>query len=259
MHRSRSSASCALLVTVSLLLPQSGSDAAENIPLQVKSKIEQCYKESPFVWLSFDDSGKPEDVRSILDILDGKNVRAMFFITGNWATDYPGIMTRIKRNHVLGNHTFSHANLDQVSDRKARWQIRGGTMGNAQPRPLLRPPYEGGAYTVRLYRLARDLGYRLCTWTVDTGDYLGRPASDMIRGVKYGDKYTEPVAAGGVILMHLHGENTIKALPGIINAVRSKGLKFKPLVAPTRTPSPTPTPSPGESLGSTPASAPPTQ
>ena len=73
-------------------------------------------------------------------------------------------------------------------------------------------------------RSAAEPGERLSTWTVDPRDWAGAPAATIVRRVRRGDAITPPVRAGGVVLMHLNGDHTGAALPGVIAAVRARGL-----------------------------------
>jgi peptidoglycan/xylan/chitin deacetylase (PgdA/CDA1 family) len=89
---------------------------------------------------------------------------------------------------------------------------------------LLRPPFGAGAYTERLHDLAARAGLSLCTWTVDTRDWTGASAAHIVRSVAHGDAVTPPVRRGGVVIMHMNGEHTGAALPGVIHAIRARHL-----------------------------------
>jgi peptidoglycan-N-acetylglucosamine deacetylase len=69
----------------------------------------------------------------------------------------------------------------------------------------------------------------LCTWTVDTRDWTGSSAATIIRRVGHGDAITPSVKAGGVVIMHMNGEHTGHALPGVIHAIRARGLQLHAL------------------------------
>jgi peptidoglycan/xylan/chitin deacetylase (PgdA/CDA1 family) len=99
---------------------------------------------------------------------------------------------------------------------------------NGRPK-LLRPPYGAGAFDKRVHAAAAAKGQKVCYWTVDTRDWEGASAATIINRVRYGDASTPPAMGGGVVLMHLQGRNTGQALPGVISAVRAKGLKLEPL------------------------------
>ena len=212
-------------LAVSWCMPASAADVSSA----TRSSIRQCYNNSPYVWLSFDDGSTPARVSQILSILHAYNVKALFFPLANWAAKYPSTMARIYgEGQVVGNHTYSHPDLTKLTDAQVSSQIRRGVRGNVYPTSLLRPPYGSGAFTTRLYRLAAAQHYELCFWTVDTRDWDGSSAATIVRRVKTGDSTTPSARAGGVVLMHMQGPNTIAALPGIIKAIRAKGLRLPP-------------------------------
>jgi len=66
-------------------------------------------------------------------------------------------------------------------------------------------------------------------WTVDTRDWTGSSAATIVRRVAHGDAITPAVRAGGVIILHMNGEHTGRALPGVIHAVRARGLHLHAL------------------------------
>jgi peptidoglycan/xylan/chitin deacetylase (PgdA/CDA1 family) len=172
-----------------------------------QQRIEHCQTSSRQVWLTYDDGGSARQIDRILAVL-----------------------RRIARDgHLIGDHTHDHVDLAKAGDKKAAWQIEHGLTHTAGSVPLLRPPYGAGAYTARLHSLATSAGLQLCTWTVDTRDWTGASAKTIIRRVRRGDAVTPPVKAGGVVIMHMNGDHTGRALPGVIAAVRANGLHLHAL------------------------------
>ena len=118
------------------------------------------------------------------------------------------------------NHTYSHPNLTTLSNSGVSWQIRNGIASNR-----LRPPY--GAYDSRISSIAYNLGYRICTWTIDTRDWQkfngNYRSTSSIRYIVR----TSPWSAksSGVILGHLF-TNYPNAVGGIIDDLHAQGLLF---------------------------------
>src|SRR5260370_2741523 len=68
--------------------------------------------------LSFDDGPDPAATPKILDILKKKNAPATFFLIGSQAQKYSGLARRIyDEGHIIGNHTFTHPNISELSNR----------------------------------------------------------------------------------------------------------------------------------------------
>jgi peptidoglycan/xylan/chitin deacetylase (PgdA/CDA1 family) len=199
-------------------------------PGPTQQRIERCQSTGPQVWLTFDDGGSAQQIDRILAVLRREHVQAIFFPIGAWAESNRGLVRRIGRaGHLIGDHTQDHVDLAKVSDEKASSQIQRGETHTAGSVPLLRPPFGAGAYTARLNSIAGSAGLQLCTWTVDTRDWTGSSAKTIVRRVAHGDAITPRVRAGGVIIMHMNGEHTGRALPGVIRAVRAHGLHLHAL------------------------------
>ena len=183
------------------------------------------------VWITFDDAGTPQQVKSILKVLRERNVRAIFFPVGYFAQFNPKLMAKITRQgHYLGNHTYNHEDLSRLSNKRIRSEIERGAQGTTSPM-LLRPPYGAGASDPRVQSVASSMGYQMCFWTVDTRDWAGASAKQIVKRVRYGEAgVTPPVEKNGVILLHMQAPHTAEVLPGVIDAVLDRGLKLPQLV-----------------------------
>jgi peptidoglycan/xylan/chitin deacetylase (PgdA/CDA1 family) len=184
----------------------------------------RCGNTSGRVLLTFDDwaYGDPYRATGIGAYLQSRNIRAAFFLINKYAQSYPGIVSTLGRQgHWVLNHTYSHPDLTTLSDASVSWQIRHGISSNR-----LRPPY--GAYNSRVANIASSLGYRICTWSIDTRDWqkpdgVHYRSSSSIRSIVR----TSPrsAKASGVVLGHLFS-NYPSAISGIINDLHQQGLLF---------------------------------
>jgi peptidoglycan/xylan/chitin deacetylase (PgdA/CDA1 family) len=164
--------------------------------------------------LTFDDQGSKAQVEAILDILAENLVKAVFFPVGKWAEQNRELIDRMKaEGHLVGNHTYSHANLTKLSEQEVRWEIEHGA-----GRDLLRLPY--GASNAVVESVAADLGYSIYGWNVDSEDWKGVTAQEIVETV------IREVKPGSVIVLHLQGKNTAEALKHLIPLLRQMGYKF---------------------------------
>ncbi|KKI90645.1 hypothetical protein WQ54_21695 [Bacillus sp. SA1-12] len=177
--------------------------------------------------LTFDDG--PENIYTpqILDILRQKDVKATFFVVGKQAREYPEQLKQIyKEGHAIGNHTWDHPHLPDLSDQELKDTIQATSeeikkITGVKPN-LFRPPY--GEFEDRQIALLNKQGYRSIIWTADTKDWSGVSAEEIVSRVK---KEARP----GVIILqhnyHVSGEfETVKALPEIIDYLRAQGYEF---------------------------------
>ncbi|EGL82784.1 polysaccharide deacetylase [Caldalkalibacillus thermarum TA2.A1] len=181
------------------------------------------------VALTFDDGPDGHYTPQILDILKEKGVPATFFVMGRQVEYFPEMMKRIvNEGHALGNHTMTHPDLrgvmtsNVIGEVRATQQVIEKTVGR---RPdLFRPPY--GALTRSDRLILHEMGFRVVMWSVDTLDWRGMSAEDILSIVH------RDISPGGIILQHnllttpglLDG--TVEALPQIIDQLHAKGYKF---------------------------------
>ena len=173
-----------------------------------------AYKPGPQVLLTFDDYGSAEQVAYLLKLLDAEQVKAMFFLQGDWAQSQPQLVENIARaGHIIGNHTYSHADLLNLNNEQVIDEIRRGPGS-----PWFRPPR--GRYDDRVRQIAHSLGYKICYWTIDSDDWMGLDESYITQKVLSG------LHPGAVILFHLHANNSLQALPSLIRAIRARGFEL---------------------------------
>jgi peptidoglycan-N-acetylglucosamine deacetylase len=174
--------------------------------------------------LTFDDGPHSTYTPKVLDILRARKAKATFFQVGTNVAKHPWITRRAHdEGHRIGNHTSRHENLTRVSDTAIRDTLRHTNRRIADtgaPNPtLVRPPY--GATNSRVRAVIGDLGMKQVLWTVDPQDWRsGRPASTITKLV-FGDLHD-----GANILLHDgvgNSNNTVVALPGTIDGIRSRG------------------------------------
>jgi peptidoglycan/xylan/chitin deacetylase (PgdA/CDA1 family) len=184
----------------------------------------RCGNTSGRVLLTFDDwaYGDPYRATRVGSYLQSRNIRAAFFLINQYAANYPSIVSTLRQQgHWVLNHTYSHPDLTTLSSSDVSWQIRNGIASNR-----LRPPY--GAYDSRVSSIAGTLGYRICTWTIDTQDWQ-RPdgvhyrSTSSIRSIVRTSPWS--AKASGVVLGHLF-TNYPSAVGGIVDDLHAQGLLF---------------------------------
>lgn len=172
------------------------------------------------VALTFDD-GPSEYTERFLDVLREKEVRATFFEVGQEMPGRASAMRQIlAEGDEIGDHTMNHVEYpgyEQIAGAAERIEHYTGF------RPcLFRPP--GGAVNPGVVATAGSLGLKTVTWDVDPRDW-SLPGSSEI--------YSNIVAnarPGSIVLMHDGGgprEETLAALPRIIDALRGRGYGFE--------------------------------
>lgn len=179
--------------------------------------------EERVLYLTFDDGPTPEITERVLDTLDMYQAKATFFCLGRNIERHPRVYDEIlKRQHAVGNHTYSHLkgwktkNQEYYTDIELADQIIDSK--------LFRPPY-GQIKRSQIRHLKNK--YEITMWDVMSHDYEQRVSKE--RSLNAVLKYTKN---GSIIVFH----DSVKAyeklsfiLPGLLEEFSSNGFTFKEL------------------------------
>ncbi len=199
------------------------------------------------VAITFDDGPDPEWTPKILDVLKRENVPATFFLIGLEADRFGSIASRIYREgHEIGNHTFTHPDISNISTRLNQLEINlteelfASRLGVHTI--LFRPPYSidqepDTTDQVRPLEIAQDLGYIIVGDKIDPNDWRENPRPSAAEIADRVISHLPPCGSdqrfcGSIILLHDGGGNrsqTVAALPAMIDGIRAKGLRIVPL------------------------------
>lgn len=173
-----------------------------------------------YVALTFDDGPSPRCTPQLLDGLRDLGAKATFFVVGCQAVKDPDIVRRIAdEGHQVGNHSYDHAALDQLTLAQALADLEKNDA-------LLRELLGDGDYWVRPpYGLLTDdeaarLTVPLVNWSVDTEDWRTKNC-DKILDVIY-----RCTGDGDIVLLHDRYLNTVEATLKAIAHLQQQGYVF---------------------------------
>jgi peptidoglycan/xylan/chitin deacetylase (PgdA/CDA1 family) len=178
------------------------------------------------VALTFDDGPSPIYTPQILAILKKYHIKATFFMVGTNAKLYPDIVKMVlAEGHAIDSHTLTHPMLTKINESQLQKEIVTPqqiieTIINIKP-VCLRYPFGASNEHVRAY--IRAQGMAPVPMGFNSFDYE-RPGVDKIVNWVLKNAYS-----GQVILMHdgyNKREQTVAALPRIIEGIKQKGLGF---------------------------------
>lgn len=175
------------------------------------------------VSITFDVNWGNDNTIEILDILDKYNVKATFFIIGNWAEDFPELTKEIyKRGHEIGNHSDTHPDFTQISKDRIIKEISVADAKimkiTGQGTKLFRCP--SGSYNDNALNAVKSAGYYCIQWDVDSIDWKAEGAD------KEYERVMKKVNPGSIILFHSDAKFTPYNLPRIIEDLKVKGYSF---------------------------------
>lgn len=186
------------------------------------------------VALTFDMGGRLTPAIAIVQWLIDHEVHATIFPTGKTGstTDTGREVLALVAAHPelfdVGNHSWSHPYFTKLTASQISWQLRTteaaiAPLAGQTTNPWFRPPY--GAVNATVQAAVGAAGWRsVIKWDVDTIDWKpiadGGPTAAQIVA-----KIEARAQGGSIVLMHLGGYETLKALPGILAAVEAKSLE----------------------------------
>ncbi|MBE7057095.1 MAG: polysaccharide deacetylase [Ruminococcaceae bacterium] len=179
-----------------------------------------------YIYLTFDEGYENGYTDDILDTLREKNVKAIFFITGDYFQKCPELIRRmVEEGHEVGNHTVNHPSLADISRSEAEYEIlelsRQFKHKYNKNMRFLRPPK--GEYDEAVMEISENLSMRCLMWSFAYQDWL----TNKQRGSDYALKMvTENLHNGAVLLLHAVSSDNTEALGDIIDAARKKGFEF---------------------------------
>lgn len=195
--------------------------------------------------LTFDDGPSEEFTPQVLDTLRDLKVPGTFFVVGQNAANFPGLIRRTwDEGHELGNHSFTHPNFAIASNDREVIELNGTkrALESILGRSTIwfRPPYAAdaeptSAEEVRPIVLGAHLGYAMVGELIDPQDWnlfqgeLGyqtrRTGEDIAKSVM--DQIATQKA--NIILLHDAGGDrsaTVKALQIFVPQLKAQGYEF---------------------------------
>ncbi len=167
-----------------------------------------------------------EDTQQLIDILAKYNIKATFFVVGDWVDKYPESVKALSdAGHEVMNHSnhhdhFSKLSRDQIIADVNACNDKIETVTGVRP-TLIRPPY--GEYDDNVITAIRAAGMEPIQWDVDSLDWKDLSAAEITKRV------TTKVQAGSIVLFHNAAKHTPEALPTILETLLQEGYTFVPI------------------------------
>jgi probable sporulation protein (polysaccharide deacetylase family) len=178
--------------------------------------------EKPMVSLLINVAWGNEYIPPILKILNDQEVKATFFFDGSWTKKNPDLALMIfKEGHEIGNHAYSHPDLQQRSRTETMEEIKK-TNDVIFETLKIQPKWFGppsGSFNQQTVDVAHELNMKTILWTVDTVDWKKPSPSEMVRRV------IGKVESGSMILMH-PTDPVAQGLGSMIADIKAKGYQL---------------------------------
>jgi peptidoglycan-N-acetylglucosamine deacetylase len=166
------------------------------------------------VALTFDDGPNDPYTQQLLDLLASHQVRAIFFLMGNYVRRRPDLARAVHQaGHLIGNHTMTHPSLMWESPAKVLQELAGcnaaieDTIGEQVK--WFRPPF--GARRPDVLKVARELDLTPVMWNITAHDWDATNAPLLADRVRSGIENNQRNSRGSNILLHDGGHGAFGA------------------------------------------------
>lgn len=222
-------------------------------PVEVVASLGVRYKTNALavdekrIYLTFDDGPHPNTDR-VLEILDEYDVRATFFTLGMYVSHYQERTRAISdAGHLLACHSYSHdylslyASAESVLDEIHAWEEAVVKSGAALPEKICFR-FPGGSTTYYMDKLRyeeifwaiTDAGYYAIDWTCANNDRYLNGMTEEQTLVEYLLESTVVTlnslswspTTPKIMLMHDTADETVEALPQILDYLIAQGYTF---------------------------------
>ena len=180
------------------------------------------------IYLTFDCGYENGYTPAILDALEKHNVKAAFFVVGNYLETSPDLVKRmVEEGHIVGNHTYHHPDMSQISDpasfqeeitslEKKYQEITGLVM-----QKFYRPPQ--GKYSESNLKMAQELGYQTVFWSLAYVDWYvdQQPTQEEAYA-----KLLPRIHPGAVVLLHSTSKTNAEILDDLLTKWEQEGYTF---------------------------------
>lgn len=217
--------SIALLLGCGILYGPKAVQTFQPAKEEKKVPITSVQCDEKKVALSFDVSGKNEDIQDILEVLRVHSIQGSFFLTGDWVSKYPDdVKNMYADGHDIGNQSEHHTNMSQMTKNDCIKEI--GMPHNrvkeltGERMKLFRAPY--GEYSEQLLDTIEQVGYYPIQWSIDSEDWKDYGADTIVNQVCNSPNLDN----GAIILFHNGTKFTKEALGEVIRNLQHKGYQI---------------------------------
>ena len=180
------------------------------------------------IYLTFDAGYENGCTAKILDVLAAHQVPATFFLVGNYLEQNPDLVRRmVDEGHIVGNHTYHHRNMSEISDPAAFAQELESLeelyqqITGCQMQKFYRPPE--GTYSQDNLRQAQELGYHTVFWSLAYQDWNNDAQPSHEEAM---EKLTTRIHNGAIVLLHSTSQTNAEILDELLTQWEDMGYCF---------------------------------
>lgn len=188
-------------------------------------------EENKKIYLTFDAGYENGYTSSILDVLKEQQVKAAFFVVGNYIEKSPDLVKRmVEEGHIVANHTYHHKDMATLSNKEDFLKELGdletlyeSVVGSKMPK-YYRPPQ--GKFTTNQLIWAKEAGYKTCFWSLAYVDWDPEKQPTREEAI---EKLSTRIHPGSIVLLHSTSETNALILEDMIKQWKSMGYEIDTL------------------------------
>ena len=196
------------------------SDAVEVLEPVLTRSDNEYFAGKKLVAFTFDDGPNFKVTERLLEEAAKRDAKLTFFMVGNRLEKQADLVKRVfDEGHTVGNHSFSHKNLNKLSVENYLYEIdhTNELLKNitGQDVVFLRPPY--GNYTKSILS---NVNMSFILWNVDTLDWKSRNAQMVY------EEAIKDIEDGDVVLFHDLYETSVDGAIMAMDYLIEQGFAF---------------------------------
>ena len=180
------------------------------------------------LYLTFDAGYENGCTEQVLDTLKKHQVRAAFFLVGNYIERNADLVRRmVEEGHIVGNHTMHHYDMSRLSGKETFSKeltdledLFRQTTGKELPK-FYRPPQ--GVYSQENLKMAKELGYKTVFWSLAYVDWLNDKQPTREEAFR---KLLPRTHTGAVVLLHSTSKTNAEILDDLLTQWENLGYRF---------------------------------
>ena len=181
------------------------------------------------LYLTFDAGYENGCTEKILDTLKKHDVKATFFLVGNYIEKNADLVQRmVDEGHIVANHTMHHPDMSKIQDKEnfakelqELEELFYAVTGKEMPK-FYRPPQ--GTYSEDNLKMAKELGYKTVFWSLAYVDWNND--SQPTREQAF-SKLIPRTHDGAVVLLHSTSRTNAEILDELLTRWKDMGYRFE--------------------------------
>ena len=180
------------------------------------------------IYITFDAGFENGNTPKILDALKKHNVKATFFLVGNYLETCPDLVKRMEEEgHAVGNHTYHHRDMAEITTEEVfleelqTLEEKYKEITGKELNKFYRPPQ--GKFSEDQLLWAKDCGYKTIFWSLAYVDWNKDDQPSKEEAMK---KLTTRIHPGAIVLLHSTSDTNGNIMDDILTAWEEMGYSF---------------------------------